>query len=62
MGSFQLASIIYVWVLFLSLLWARKNEPKINPIVLLIIAAVLAVIFYVPLIAIWALQLFNLLT
>lgn len=62
MGSFEISFLVYLWVLLLSILWARKNEPKTHPVALLVIAAIIAVIFYVPLIALWALQLFNLLT
>ncbi|MDP5459865.1 hypothetical protein [Alishewanella sp. SMS8] len=61
MGSFEISFIVYLWVLLLTLLWARNGAPESNRLALLIVAAIVAVIFYVPLIAIWALQLFNLL-
>lgn len=61
MTGFNVSLFVYCWVLFLIYLWARKNEPGLPFFVGLIIAAIVAVIFYAPLILIWVLKLFSLL-
>jgi len=61
MTTFNISLFVYCWVLFLIYLWARKNEPALPFLVSLVIAVIVAVIFYAPLILIWALKLFSLL-
>lgn len=61
MSEFQISLICYCWILCLVLHWRGKTKKQ-ELIPALFIAVSLSIVFYLPLIAIWALRTFFMVT
>lgn len=61
MSEFQITLIVYCWVLILVYRWDRKKN-QIMFIPALFVAVFVAILFYLPLIVLWVLRTFFMLT
>lgn len=50
LSTFHIVILCYCWVLLLVYLWARKHDPELRLVPSLLVAAIVSVIAYLPLI------------